>query len=111
MGLYEVVLAPAVFVNDDGTVTVYRESGALIECSAEYADQVGGALRELGVEPVEETPVDPPATGQPATFIEEPAPPVEPAGDEPVSPDPAPADEAPKPRSRKPKDAEPDGQS
>lgn len=74
MGLYEVVKVPLSYANEDGSATLHRRTGTLLEMDDEKAAELGEALRLLGVEPRyaegEEAPQGGDADGTPVTFVE-----------------------------------------
>ena len=75
MGLYEVILAPAVFVTD-GTARIYQDVGDLLELTD---DEAAGfdppeAVRQIGTEAREDEATEPVAvpSGAPVTFVDPP---------------------------------------
>lgn len=71
MARYE-VLAPFAHVNDDGTATIHRDVGAIIDLPEEFGDTLPDAVSKLRTEPVEPEPeAEQPPNGQPAVIVEE----------------------------------------
>lgn len=100
MARYEVV-APCVFLDSDGSVSMQRKVGSFITLDDEIGDGVIG-LRKLGDTPAPdpEPEVATAPSGQPATFVD-PEPQPE------TAPDPEPVEVAEKPRRGRARDAEP----